>query len=124
MWLYRLADPARFALSPQDRSSAVAGRSVRGPEGCRASVDGSGSPLLWLLRDERQRIVQAAIARLPPRDAEVLILKYSEGLGSREIAERLGVAVATIETRLHRARGRLRAELSGLAAEFEARDHE
>ena len=115
--------PARSALSPQDRPSAVAGRSVRGPK-APSAVDGSGSPLLWLLRDERQQIVQAAIARLPPRDAELLILKYSEGFGAREIAERLGVAVATIETRLHRARGRLRAELSGLAAEFEASDHE
>jgi RNA polymerase sigma-70 factor (ECF subfamily) len=90
----------------------------------RPAADGSVSPLAWILRAERQRIVQAAIARLPQRDAVVLILKYAEGLSAREIAERQGVAVATIETRLHRARSRLRAELSAQAGEIDATDHE
>ena len=76
------------------------------------------------MRDERQQLVQQALRRLPPRDAELLILKYAEGYGARELAERLGVAVATIEARLHRARNRLRAELADLAAEFEATDHD
>jgi RNA polymerase sigma-70 factor, ECF subfamily len=123
VWLYRLA--VRHVLlyrRKTGRQRSLVDRYAARKATCE--VDGSGSPLLWLLRDERQRIVQAAISRLPPRDAEILILKYAEGFGSREIAERLGVAVATIETRLHRARSRLRAELSGLAAEFEARDHE
>ena len=64
------------------------------------------------------------LRRLPPRDAELLILKYAEGYGARELAERLGANVATIEARLHRARNRLRAELADLAAEFEAPDHD
>ena len=89
-----------------------------------SEIDASPSPLGWLVRDERQQLVQQALRRLPPRDAELLILKYAEGYGARELAERLGVAVATIETRLHRARNRLRAELADLAAEFEATDHD
>jgi RNA polymerase sigma-70 factor (ECF subfamily) len=88
------------------------------------AVDASASPLAWLLRDERQRLVQEALKRLPPRDAELLMLKHADGLSAREIAERLGVAVATIDTRLHRARGRLRAELAGRAAEFEVTKHD
>ena len=64
------------------------------------------------------------LRRLPPRDAELLILKYAEGYGARELAERLGANVATIEARLHRARNRLRAELADLAAEFEAPNHD
>jgi RNA polymerase sigma factor (sigma-70 family) len=123
VWLYRLA--IRHVLLYRRKTGRQ--RSLVDRYAARKApyaIDGSASPLLWLLRDERQQIVQAAIARLPRRDAELLILKYSEGLGAREIALRLGVAVATIETRLHRARGRLRAELSGLAAEFEANDHE
>jgi DNA-directed RNA polymerase specialized sigma24 family protein len=51
-----------------------------------------------------------------------LILKYGEGYGARELAERLGATVATIEARLHRARNRLRAELADLSTEFEARN--
>jgi RNA polymerase sigma-70 factor (ECF subfamily) len=123
VWLYRLA--LRYVLlyrRKTGRQRALVDRyAVRKAP---AAADGSGSPLAWLLRDERQRIVQAAIARLPQRDAEVLILKYAEGLSAREIAERQGVAIATIEARLHRARGRLRAELSALAGEIEATDHE
>jgi RNA polymerase sigma-70 factor (ECF subfamily) len=123
VWLYRLA--VRHVLLYRRRTGRQ--RSLVDRYAARmapSEVDGSGSPLLWLLHDERQQLVQAGISQLPPRDAELLIFKYAEGLGAREIAERLGVAVATIETRLHRARSRLRAELSGLAAEFEARDHE
>ena len=76
------------------------------------------------MNDERQQLVQAALRRLPPRDAELLILKYAEGYGARELAERLGATVATIEARLHRARNRLRAELADLAAEFETPNHD
>jgi len=123
VWLYRLA--VRHVLLYRRRTGRQ--RSLVDRYAARqapSAVDVSGSPLLWILRDERQRLVQEALGRLPPRDAELLMLKYAEGFGAREIAERLGVAVATIETRLHRARGRLRAELSGPASKFEAPDHE
>jgi RNA polymerase sigma-70 factor (ECF subfamily) len=123
VWLYRLA--LRHVLlyrrkTGRQRSLVDRYAARTAPRG----VDRSVSPLAWLLRDERQILVQKAIARLAPKDAELLTLKYAEGFGAREIADRLGVAVATVETRLHRARTRLRAELSGLAAEFEATDHE
>ena len=84
----------------------------------------SASPLAWLVRDERQRLVQEALGKLPPRDAELLVLKYAEGFSARELAERLGATIPTIEARLHRARGRLRAELAALSADFEESDHD
>ena len=123
VWLYRLA--VRHVLlyrrkTGRQRSlvDRYAARKADNP------IDASPSPLGWLVRDERQQLVQQALRRLPPRDAELLILKHAEGYGARELAERLGVAVATVETRLHRARHRLRAELADLAAEFEATDHD
>jgi RNA polymerase sigma-70 factor (ECF subfamily) len=90
-------------------------------------MTGSGdttSPLAWLVRDERQKLVQDALRRLPPRDAELLVLKYADGFTARELSERLGAAIPTIEARLHRARGRLRAELTRLSADFEESDHD
>jgi RNA polymerase sigma-70 factor (ECF subfamily) len=122
-WLYRLA--VRHVLlyrrkTGRARSLVIRYAARKAPN----AVDGSASPLAWLLCSERQRLVQEALKRLPPRDAQLLVLKHAEGLSARSIAERLGVAVATIETRLHRARGRLRDELAGLAAEFEANEHE
>ncbi len=123
VWLYRLA--VRHVLLYRRKTGRA--RSLVERYAARtapSTLDQTASPLAWLLCDERQRLVQDALKRLAPRDAEVLVLKYAEGLNAREIAERLGVASAVIETRLHRARGRLRAELAGLAAEFEVNEHE
>ena len=74
--------------------------------------DPAPSPLGWLLHDEQRSLVQRALLRLPPRDADLLILKYAEGWTARELADRLGLKTAAIEARLHRARLRLRAELA------------
>ena len=46
------------------------------------------SPLAWLVKDERQKLVQQALGGCPPRDAELLVLKYAEGFSARELAER------------------------------------
>lgn len=123
VWLYRLA--VRHVLIYRRKSgrrrSLVDRYAARSGAG---EIDGAPSPLTWLVRDERQRLVQNALGGLPPRDAELLILKYAEGYSARELAERLGATVNTIEARLHRARHRLRVQLAKVAAEFEAPDHE
>jgi RNA polymerase sigma factor CnrH len=53
----------------------------------------------------------AAIARLPEILRETLLLRTVEGLSQAEAAEVLGVTGKTIETRLHRAREKLKTEL-------------
>jgi RNA polymerase sigma-70 factor (ECF subfamily) len=123
VWLYRLA--VRHVLLYRRRTGRQRCLVDRYAARRRPSdIDRSPSPLGWLVHDERQQLIEDALRQLPPRDAELLILKYAEGLRARELAERLGVAVATIETRLHRARVRLRAELAQLEAEFKANDHD
>jgi len=62
-------------------------------------------------RDERLRILEAAIDRLPHDLKTALILTAMEGLSHAEAAERLGVTAKTIETRVYRARHRLEAML-------------
>ena len=58
-------------------------------------------------------LIREALGRLPARDAEVLLLKYTENWSCRDLAEHLGQTEAAIESRLHRARRRLRDELAG-----------
>lgn len=70
----------------------------------RETVD----PLGWLLRTERHEQVQQAMLQLPAQDAELLLLKYVEGWRYQQMADRLGLSVTVVETRLHRARARLR----------------
>jgi RNA polymerase sigma-70 factor, ECF subfamily len=123
VWLYRLA--VRHVLMYRRRigrqRSMVHRYAIRKAP---SETDSSPSQLAWLVSDERQQLVQAALRRLPSRDAEILVLKYAEGYEARDLAARLGATVSIIEARLHRARRRLRAELAAMAAEFEAIDHD
>jgi RNA polymerase sigma factor (sigma-70 family) len=72
----------------------------------------AGDPLDWLVAQERQQGVRLALQRLPRRDAEILLLKYSENWNYHQIARHLGLSHSAVETRLHRARRKLREELT------------
>lgn len=61
--------------------------------------------------------VRAALAELGDDDREVLTLAVWEGLAPREIAVVLDLPAATVRTRLHRARARMRTELLALVGE-------
>ena len=73
-------------------------------------------PLEWLLADERQTLVREAFARLPRRDIEILQLKYTANWSYEQLAQRLGATESAVESRLHRAREKLRRELTALNA--------
>lgn len=64
-----------------------------------------------LLANERRSALEAAIAALPAKLKEPLLLTYFEGLSQQDAADALGVSVKAIETRVYRARRRLGAEL-------------
>jgi RNA polymerase sigma factor (sigma-70 family) len=74
----------------------------------------NADPLVWLLSEERQRMVRVALQRLKHRDRELLLLKYTENWNYHQIAEHLGISHSAIESRLHRARAKLRDELTQL----------
>jgi len=57
--------------------------------------------------------VQRAMERLPVRLREALVLVSMEGMSQREAAEVLGVTEKAIETRVYRARARLREKFDG-----------
>jgi len=72
-------------------------------------------PLDWLLADEQRQHVQQALFELPPQDAEIMLLKYTEDWSYRELSRHLGLTVSAVEARLHRARERMRRALARLA---------
>ncbi|MFM7070617.1 MAG: RNA polymerase sigma factor, partial [Planctomycetota bacterium] len=80
------------------------------PDATRQAV--ADDPLEWLVAQERQQGVRLALQRLPRRDAEILLLKYSENWNYHQIARHLGLSHSAVETRLHRARRKLREELT------------
>jgi len=64
-----------------------------------------------MARQDLERL-DAAVAQLPPGCRTVLLLRKVELLSHREIAERLGIAVSTVEKQHARALRLLRAALS------------
>src|SRR5438445_12995769 len=62
------------------------------------------SPDQHALDEERQRLIEAAIAELPDIYRDVYALADIEELGNAEIADMLGLSVPAVKSRLHRAR--------------------
>ncbi len=70
-----------------------------------------------------QRLLQGALDRLPAGYRQVLVLHDVEGLTHDEIAERLGIAVGTSKSQLHKARARMRDLLTPAPEKSEAGNH-
>jgi RNA polymerase sigma factor (sigma-70 family) len=113
-WLYRVA--VRQALMHRRKMGRERRRmsSLADQTSVVASDEQSTDPLGWLLADERNRLIRQAVDAIPGKDAEILLLKYSENWSYRQIAEHLGVSEQAVDSRLHRARHKLRCRLSQL----------
>ena len=81
------------------------------PELGEAAGWGAQSPEEGALRSERRALLARALAALAPEDREVLVLRDLEELTGEEAAAALGLSLAAVKSRLHRARQRLAAEL-------------
>lgn len=74
-------------------------------------------PSATLEGDEAAAAVRAAIEQLPHDQKTALLLHHYENLGYREIAAIVGCSERGVETRLYRARQRLRNDLAPLLGE-------
>jgi HlyD family secretion protein len=111
-WLYGVS--VRVA----SRARAVAGKE----RGWLTSLDrfdraGAADPSDACQRDELRAVIDDEISRLPSRYRLPVVLCYLEGMTREQAARRLRCPVGTLESRLHRARERLRESLTrrGLA---------
>jgi RNA polymerase sigma factor (sigma-70 family) len=58
--------------------------------------------------------IQAALARLPRRQREVVVLRYYEGLSDAQVARALGISVSAVKSHLRRATVALSKDLEEL----------
>jgi RNA polymerase sigma-70 factor (ECF subfamily) len=100
----RVGEPA-----PEDQVSIEA-------LGIEAGWGSPGNPEDVVLRQEQADIVARALDALGPDDRRVLVLRDLEGLDGDEAAQVLGVSLAAVKSRLHRARLRFAARLREEAA--------
>jgi RNA polymerase sigma-70 factor, ECF subfamily len=75
-------------------------------------ADWSQMPDATLLSREGREVIRAAVDLLPHHYRAVLVLRDVEELSSEEVAEILGESVASVKSRLHRARMALREQLT------------
>jgi len=64
--------------------------------------------------DERERMLTAAIEKLPVRQRSAIVLTYSEGMSNAQVAEILDTSVSAVETLLVRGKQNLRRVLGGM----------
>jgi RNA polymerase sigma-70 factor (ECF subfamily) len=100
-WLYTILRNRCFKMLASRRKEPATGTGdteiLSQPTGCFSGLD--------------VNIVEEALRELSPEDRELLILKYLDGLRYNELAERLGVPLGTIMSRLYYARGRFHEKL-------------
>jgi RNA polymerase sigma-70 factor (ECF subfamily) len=64
------------------------------------------------VRREQSEAMQALLAKLPPDDRSVVVMRYWYDLSYEEIAEATRTTVSAVKSRLHRARGHLGEQLA------------
>jgi RNA polymerase sigma-70 factor, ECF subfamily len=104
-WVYRVA--MNLATDRLRRRRSVALDSVAEP------ADETPAPFEALLETDRARALEAALAQLPDRQRQAVVLRHLEGLPNPEIADVMGVGVEAVESLTARGKKRLAELLSG-----------
>lgn len=79
----------------------------------RDIADGSADPHGTLVARETEARVQAEVARLPPMQRDVFLMRAQQGLAYEEIATALATSVGAARVHYHQAVKRLRRVLEG-----------
>lgn len=98
-----LFSTARNLAANEYRHRRIAERSTMGDFGDSRVKNERESLEAELLRDERNRLIQEAIDRLPPQCRAAFTLRVFHECSYKEVAERLGISAKTVEK--HIARG-------------------
>lgn len=119
-WLYRIAANAAYDRLRSRRSQAEVSLEPLLPlfdeEGRHVQpvLDWSSELEDPAVAREARSALERSIGRLPAEYRIVLLLRDVEGLTNEEVADALGLTVAAVKSRLHRARLFLRQELAHL----------
>jgi RNA polymerase sigma-70 factor (ECF subfamily) len=117
-----LFDPSRSSVSAWlvmlGRSRAIdrfrAARARRPPENPQPQPPPVADAFSELEASERAKIVKQAVSELAPQERQLLELAYFSDLSQTEIAEKVGVPLGTVKTRMRTALIRLRDTLKRL----------
>jgi RNA polymerase sigma-70 factor, ECF subfamily len=66
------------------------------------------NPEMTVISENRRQIIQAVLADLPPEQLELIQMAFFEGLTHNEVAERTGIPLGTIKSRIRAGMTRMR----------------
>lgn len=105
-WIYAIARNRRIDVR----------RSEKHPEDLRQfPVEGPATPERLFQSLQGEERIEAALARLPRHEAEVLRLAFFDDCSHTAIAEKLGLPLGTVKSRARRGIARLRRQLGDLS---------
>ena len=109
-WIYRLT--ANTAMDWRKKEARRRHAPLpESPEGEDRTESSDVGPDARAIQHELGDLIDRAIAELPPRYHEILVLREFRNLSYEEIARELQISKGTVESRLFRARERLRERL-------------
>ncbi len=114
-WLYRVTANAATDRLRKRRTIAL--------EAAPEQVDATPSVEAGLIAEDRQAALHTAMATLPARQRNALVLRHFEELSNPEIASALETSVEAVESLLGRARRALADKLSHLRPTAQAGKH-
>lgn len=107
-WIYSIARNLRIDLARRDKRAEAYMKSEAAYE------DDFDWPEDAAVASEREKLVRSAMNGLSTEQGEVVRLSFFEGRPHSEIAERLGIPLGTVKSRLRLAFARLREHLGDL----------
>ena len=137
-WIFQILSNRAKTRAVSEHRSAPFSSLAGGAEGDEAAVDAdrfrdeshrwgghwAAAPSAWshlpeerLLGQETLARMHEAIKRLPPRQADVIVLRDIEGWRPEEVCAALGISDGNQRILLHRARNRVRAALESYFAD-------
>ena len=107
-WIFGIAH--NLALNDLDRAWRRRERPIEGEAETR-QADPAAGPEEQVDAQRTCERIEAALLELPERQRAALLLRTNEGLGYDQIAEALGVSMASVKSLIHRARAGLSEKL-------------
>ncbi len=117
-WLYTIA--RSFCIKKRRKSKFAPAHEASLDDEASAVVDSARGPDELAGDAEISRAIEAAIDTLDPAQREVFLLRDVEGLSAREVADVVGISVAAVKSRLHRARLEVRKRVAPVLSSKEA----
>jgi RNA polymerase sigma factor (sigma-70 family) len=112
-WLYRIARNRRIDLGRRGKVTLI----EPGDAAFDVVDENAVDPTLTVDARDREDALRAALAQLPPEQLELVRMAFFENLSHSVIAERMGLPLGTVKSRIRLAFGRLRKYLESVGVE-------